>query len=209
MNSKSGGFFLVVEGPNGAGKSSICSAVAERWKCAGRPVCVISEPSSSPIGDLVRKYRERPEHVVAVACLLAADRYVNQIDYVRREKAKGRLVIADRYLPSTFVYQVLHGLPEKFLEALNTFTDAPDLTVFIDVGLDVLLGRLKDRMSDSFSENADFLPGEVELYGQSNMTPLLSRLGHPSVRIPNEPGKMEVAVDAILRKVEELTGVPL
>lgn len=174
------GFFLVVEGPNGAGKSSLCKRVSEHFTQQGVGVVLTSEPSQSPIGDLVRGYRERPDHVTTLACLLAADRYRNLIDVVRPSLAAGRLVISDRYLPSTFVYQVLHGLPMSFLHELNHAVDRPDLTVLVSTDLETLIARLQERGSNTFSENPAQLEREFQMYAE--VDPLSDAPDVPSVR---------------------------
>lgn len=196
------GIFLVIEGPNGVGKSSICKALAERWSRQGRKVHLISEPSHSPIGDLVRIYRERPEHILTLACLVAADRYANLIEDVRPKKAEGYLIISDRYVPSNLVYQVLHGLPEPFLVTLNSFIDKPDLTVIIEADYETLRARLETRKSDSFSENVEMLEKEIKQY--TVVDKVLHSLGHSVLRVQNDPGNLNSVVDEICRKLEEL-----
>lgn len=175
------GFFLVIEGPNGAGKSSLCKAIRDLWKNDGGDAVIVSEPSDTQIGELVRAYRELPEHPWTLACLLAADRYSNLVSVIRPSKSKGLLVLSDRYLPSTLVYQRMHGLSLEFLRSLNTGIDVPDLTILLDVDFDVLKARLLARGMESYSENVESLVREADLY--RTVASILRELGHEIVII--------------------------
>ncbi len=108
------GFFLVIDGPNGVGKSTICTALNERLARQGRKPYLISEPSRSQIGELVKIYRERPEHNLTLACLLAADRYSNIIEDIRPKKAGGYFIISDRY-----IYPIHICLPDTLWATLR------------------------------------------------------------------------------------------
>jgi dTMP kinase len=197
------GMFLVIEGPNGAGKSNICRKLVERLSDQGRKVHLVCEPSQSPIGELVKIYREQPNHILTLACLIAADRYANLIEDIRPKKSAGYIVISDRYVPSNFVYQILHGLPETFLLAINSFIDKPDLTIIIETDHEVLRARIEnDRKSNSFSENIEMLEKEIKQY--ADVDNVLCRLGHPTLRLRNDLGNLNSVVDAICKKVEEL-----
>jgi thymidylate kinase len=94
-------------------------------------------------------------------------------------------------------------LPEAFIANLNSFVEKPDLTVIVDVDYEVLRARLEARHSDSFSENIRMLEKEIEQYAVVDR--VLDRFGHPVVRVRNNPGNLNSAVDEICRKVEELS----
>lgn len=192
--------FVVIEGPNGAGKTTVSRHLAERWRADGREVRMLREPSTSDIGGLVRKYREFDSHALTLACLVAADRYSNLEETIRPAKALGIDVISDRYAPSHFVYQTMHGVPSPFLEHLNTFIAQPDLTILLDVEYDVLKARVIERGSESVSENVANLEAEVKLYGA--VESILNKLGHPFVRIRNWPGQLERTLQEICDRVE-------
>ncbi|MCC6363043.1 MAG: dTMP kinase [Bryobacterales bacterium] len=201
MNNK--GFFLVIEGPNGAGKSSLCKLIAELWQSGGGEATIISEPSNTAIGSLVREYRELPEHAFTLACLLAADRYRNLICTIRPAKAKGHLVLADRYFPSMLVYQRMHGLSMEFVKAINAGIDLPDLTVLLDVDVDTLTARLVDRKSDSYSENIAALGREVELYRATSA--LLRDLGYVTSVFQPKLGDQLTLAREILDRIKQTT----
>lgn len=192
--------FVVIEGPNGAGKTTICRRIADGWRAKGREVRVLTEPSASDIGALVRKYREFESHALTLACLVAADRYTNLEETIRPARARGVDIICDRYAPSHFVYQVMHGVPVSFLEQLNSYIETPDLTVLLDVDYDILRARLVDRQSDSVSENVKVLEAEIQLY--RTVEEILDKLGHPFIRVSNRLGQLEQTIEEICSRPE-------
>jgi dTMP kinase len=202
MSLINSGLFLAIDGPNGVGKSTICKSIAEYWSSLNRNVCIITEPSSSSIGSLVKSFREMPEHALTLSCLVVADRYRNMIEEIRPKKANGYLVISDRYVPSTLVYQRIHGLPEQFLINLNSFADKPDLTVIVDADLSTLKSRIIARKSNSYSENVSLLTKEVKLY--ASIGAVLEDLGYPIMHVQNDAECVNKAVAIIVNKLKEL-----
>jgi dTMP kinase len=102
------GRFIVVDGPSGVGKSTVTTLLAQRLSAAGHDVLTTGEPSNGPIGELARggtnDYRG-----LALACLVAADRYHHLAVQVHPALAAGRVVVCDRYVPSSLVLQHLDG----------------------------------------------------------------------------------------------------
>jgi dTMP kinase len=142
------GRFYVIEGADGVGTSTQSRALATMLSEAGRRPHVTAEPSSGPIGRLIRELlggdRPREEVHRELALLFAADR----LDHVAREIVpritEGYDVISDRYLLSSLVYQAL-DLPLEWVTALNRYAPVPDATVLLTVPLEVALARLQAR----------------------------------------------------------------
>src|ERR1700738_233444 len=102
------GKFVVFEGPADAGKSTILRMVAARLKRLGHSVQCRKEPTRSAIGRLARSYAKRPRNAIPLACLIAADRYRLVEDEIKPALCEGRIVLLERYVPSSLVYQVMH-----------------------------------------------------------------------------------------------------
>ncbi|GLY96558.1 dTMP kinase [Actinoplanes sp. NBRC 103695] len=124
------GTFVAVDGPSGVGKSTVARLLAERLAELGYPTLLTREPSDGPIGTLARAgthdYRG-----MALACLVAADRYHHLVVTVRPALAAGRTVVCDRYLASSLVLQTADGVPQQAVWLLNQQADVPDLTIVL------------------------------------------------------------------------------
>lgn len=124
------GLFVVVDGPSGVGKSTVTPLVAARLNANGSPALATSEPTRTELGDLTR-YGTHEIRGLAMACLVAADRYHHLETTIRPALAEGIIVVCDRYLPSSLVLQTTDGVPEEFVWNLHRHADPPDLTVVL------------------------------------------------------------------------------
>ncbi|WIN00071.1 dTMP kinase [Actinoplanes oblitus] len=124
------GRFIVVDGPSGTGKSTVTRLLVDLLAAAGEQVLLTQEPSDGPIGRLARagthEYRG-----IELAALVIADRYHHLHTVVRPAVAAGKIVLCDRYLPSSLVLQEADGVPQEIVWAMNTDVDRPNLTVLL------------------------------------------------------------------------------
>src|SRR5690242_1367991 len=106
--------FIVLEGIDGSGTTTQAARLAQTLQARGARVHATREPSTGPVGRLLRQALtgtlvadERPVQLdfCTLALLFAADR----MDHVRREiepaLARGEVVISDRYDLSSLIYQ--------------------------------------------------------------------------------------------------------
>jgi dTMP kinase len=92
-----------------------------------------------------------------IALLFAADRLDHYESEIRPALNKGLWVISDRYLDSSLAYQGSMLSPD-WVETINRFAPAPDLTVYLDVDVDVALGRISStRTATDLFEKRDVL----------------------------------------------------
>ena len=155
------GFLLSFEGSEGCGKSTQIRLLAEHLKAAGQAVEVMREPGGTAIGEEVRHLLQHAKagHVMtheAELLLFAASRAQLVREKVRPLLEAGVLVILDRFLDSTTVYQgMARGLPLASVQAINAFAvggTLPHLTVLLDLETDTAwqrihaTGRELDRM---------------------------------------------------------------
>jgi len=143
------GRFVVVEGLDGAGTTTQSRLLGEALRAAGRKVHVTAEPSGGPVGALVRQVLQKrlgggagqgfDPH--ALALLFAADRRDHLAAEVLPRLAAGTDVVSDRYTLSSLAYQGLTTGDMAWVEAINREAIAPDLTVFLEVGAGMALGR--------------------------------------------------------------------
>ena len=159
----SSGFLLSFEGSEGCGKSTQIRLLAERLRRQGRQVEVLREPGGTAIGEEIRhllQHAKAGDGMTAEAELLlfAASRAQLVREKIRPLLESGYVVILDRFLDSTTVYQgVARGLELKCVEAINAFAigdTKPHLTLLLDMECEMAWqrihqeGRELDRMEN-------------------------------------------------------------
>lgn len=147
--SRRAGRFVVLEGLDGAGTTTQARLLGERLRGAGRQVHVTAEPSSGPVGSLLRQVLLQRVNgggggafdPHAVALLFAADRLDHLAAEVKPRLARGIDVISDRYTLSSLAYQALTTGDADWVEQVNRLAMAPHLTIFLRVRPKLALGR--------------------------------------------------------------------
>jgi dTMP kinase len=149
------GCFITFEGTEGSGKSTQLQLLADWLFSMLLPVVTTREPGGA--GDLGAKVREILLSGIDVVpkaelFLFLADRAQHVATIVRPSLAAGSIVLCDRYVDSTTVYQgIARGMGLERAMELNRFaTDdlLPDLTLLLDLPAEAGLARLdaKDRL---------------------------------------------------------------
>jgi len=146
------GLFITFEGGEGSGKTSIINKLVPLLEKKGLNILTSREPGGVRIAEEIRNIILNPENTEMCseteALLFAASRMQHLKEKVIPALNQNKVVICDRYLDSSLVYQgYCRGLGfEKVLQA-NAFATEymPDVTFFIDVTPEVGLSRLKNR----------------------------------------------------------------
>jgi dTMP kinase len=147
------GLFITFEGGEGAGKSTQVKRLGEYLTGTGRQVVLTREPGGAPGAEAIRKLLVEGAASrwdgVTEALLHTAARRDHLQKTVWPALQAGKIVISDRFVDSTTAYQGYgHGLDVAMLEmlykaAIGSFR--PDLTLIIDVPLDIGLARAGAR----------------------------------------------------------------
>ncbi len=148
------GLFLSFEGPEACGKSTQVELLASRFNRSGREVVKVREPGGTKTGELIRDILQHDlakEPIVpeAEALLFAASRAQLVRTVICPALNHGKVVIADRFVDSTTVYQgYARGLGMKAIKKLNDFAVGdcmPEVTFLLDLEMNAGFERLKGR----------------------------------------------------------------
>lgn len=155
------GFLLSFEGSEGCGKSTQIRLLKERLENEGREVVVLREPGGTEIGESIRHLLQHAKEGHSMTpetelLLFAASRAQIVREKIRPLVERGVVVILDRFLDSTTVYQGhARGLPLDAVNAINRFAiggTLPRLTLVLDMDTTLAwqrihaTGRELDRM---------------------------------------------------------------
>jgi dTMP kinase len=147
------GRFITFEGGEGAGKSTHIRLLAERLNAAKLRTVVTREPGGSPGAEIIR-------HLVlsgmgkllgpdAETLLFAAARDDHVRNVIEPALKQGIWVLCDRFSDSTRAYQGSLGkVAPAVLNAMERVTIGdlrPDLTIILDVPVEIGLQRAKKR----------------------------------------------------------------
>ncbi len=139
--------FISFEGGDGSGKTTQAKRLMKKLGTEGYDAILVREPGSTELGEQIREIIKSPNRNVpaADALLFMAARAQLMHDIILPHLKKGTIVIADRFTDSTLAYQGFGGKLDRFrLEHANELavgTEAPDLTIFLDLNPEVGLRR--------------------------------------------------------------------
>lgn len=138
--------FIVLDGPDASGTSTHAALLAERLKKEGHDVLLTSEPTDGPIGMNIREFLKTGNiEPMELQLLFTKDRAWHVANIIEPALKAGKIVICDRYIPSTFIYAAAQGLDFSELKKMNNKFIQPDCTIFTLPPLEVSLQRMGKR----------------------------------------------------------------
>lgn len=162
------GYLIALEGIDGCGKSTQARRLAAALTAAGHAAVTFREPGDSDYGrELRRVFVEgrdiTPEEEMR---LFLEDRRIDVRENIEPALAAGTHVVMDRYYLSSVVYQGALGLdPAMIREANEAIAPRPDLTLILDLPVDVALERIESSRGQANTfEGRDYLTQVRELY---------------------------------------------
>lgn len=149
MNGK----FIVLDGPDGCGKSTHTKLLAGYLHNNGHQVLTIREPGGTRISEKIRRILLDPKNdrmtVPTELFLYMASRAQLVAELIKPALAKGKIVICDRFLSSTIVYQgIAGGINKALVESIGkiaTQNIKPNITIILDVKAEDGLRRKKSK----------------------------------------------------------------
>jgi len=154
------GMFLVLDGPDGAGKTTALRSLAGLLRQEGLVVTECKDPGGTAVGDRIRAVLLGGDHgrldVRCETLLFMASRAQLINERIRPALARGEVVVCDRFVSATCAYQVAGGADfDEIIELARYATDDtwPDLTLVLDVPVDVGFGRIGHRRGQGSAAN--------------------------------------------------------
>lgn len=145
------GYFITLEGSEGCGKTTQIPHLVESLRQEGLTVYPTREPGGTSISEQIRdvlhdlKNNEMHPRTETLLYQAARAQIVEQV--IRPMLMEGRIVISDRFFDSTIAYQGYgHQQDREQIKSLINYATGglvPDLTVFMDVDVEVGLRRRK------------------------------------------------------------------
>lgn len=183
------GILIVFEGIDGAGTTTQAERYAAHLRAKRRLVHVTREPSTGPLGSLVRLVLTHrlampaSHQAQTMALLFAADRLDHIASEIMPLLRDGYVVISDRYDLSSLTYQATTALDDgrdvgamlAWIRELNRFARRPDVTLVLDVAAEVAAQRrrgrggahelfddeaLQARLAATYRRAEDLVPGD-------------------------------------------------
>ena len=157
--------FITLDGIDGSGKTTQLNVIRDWFAARKMPVVFTREPGGTPLGEKLRELLLDPQTRVSLhteTLLMFAARRQHLEDVVLPALAQGIHVVSDRFTDATFAYQGGgRGLPTAEVEVLENWVQGslrPDLTILLDVPLEVSVARIEgSRDKDRFErEDSDF-----------------------------------------------------
>ncbi len=132
--------FIVFEGPEGCGKSTQVRLVDDALRAKGFETVIAREPGGTGVGEKLRNIlldKASRIDLRAEILLYMASRAQMMDELIRPALEEGKIVLCERFLSSTVVYQgIAGGGDRELIDSVGAFvTDGiePDLTIVIDV----------------------------------------------------------------------------
>ena len=157
--------FITFEGGEGSGKSVQAKALYRRLSKLAIPAVLTHEPGVTALGKKVARWLKWGHEIdispISELLLFNVSRAQLVTEVIRPSLESGKVVISDRYADSTTAYQSYgRGLDLSMVRAVNSATtqgSKPDLTVLLDIPVEVGLARKRDKKQDRFEqEDIDF-----------------------------------------------------
>lgn len=147
------GKFLTIEGTEGVGKSTNLAYVRAWLQSRGIEVVVTREPGGTPLAEEIRGLllakREESVDETAELLLVFAARAQHLAQVIKPALARGAWVLSDRFTDATYAYQGGgRGLSRNTIEQLEVLVQAslrPDLTLILDIDVELGLNRARQR----------------------------------------------------------------
>ena len=147
------GKFITIEGTEGAGKSTNLSSIEKVLNDFGISYIVTREPGGTAVGEELRSVLLKNESInisgQTELLLMFASRMQHINDVIKPALKLNKWVICDRFTDASYAYQGYgRQLNLSFISSLENLVHPdlqPDLTLILDVPVNIAMGRVYNR----------------------------------------------------------------
>ena len=147
------GKFITIEGTEGAGKSTNLSSIEKVLNDFDISYIVTREPGGTAVGEELRSVLLKNESInisgQTELLLMFASRMQHINDVIKPALKLNKWVICDRFTDASYAYQGYgRQLNLSFISSLENLVHPdlqPDLTLILDVPVNIAMGRVHDR----------------------------------------------------------------
>jgi dTMP kinase len=202
--------FIAFEGIDGAGTTTQSRLLEEWFKKQNQRSALTYEPSSGPVGSMIRMILKKrivsaapsgqllPFDRTSIALLFAADRLDHYHSEIEPLISSGVHVISDRYVLSSLAYQSV-DCDYDWVREINKYAPVPDVTIYIDVQPDLAMNRIESgRTSKEIFENIEFQKRVYDAYRKIVQEPF-----YPNIHIIDGTQSREDMSEEIIRIIRK------
>ncbi len=155
---------VAFDGPNGSGKTTLINLLQQELQEQGFDVIITSPFKNSPFSVLLDTDYLQTFKKEARACLFAADRYWRVDNIIEPNLNEGSIVICDRFVASSYVYQAIDGCHDDFIDVINNKLKKPDIYFFVSASINSLYKRVHKQNTFAKFERYYDVEQEIELF---------------------------------------------
>lgn len=147
------GMFITLEGSEGSGKSTNLAYIRDRLEAQGIDLIVTREPGGTPLAEAIRTLLLDQRNSAMCSdtelLLMFAARAQHLAELILPALNAGKWVLCDRFTDATYAYQGAgRGIARERIALLEQWVQGtlrPDLTLFLDLPVDLGLQRASSR----------------------------------------------------------------
>lgn len=186
--------FVVFEGGEGVGKSTQIRLLCQWLEQAGCTVVSTLEPGGTPLANEIRdlfkfvpKHGDAPVALTELMLIMAA-RAQHLERCIRPALLAGQVVVCDRFLDSTYVYQgQLRGIDKAYIDLVAGGILAgvlPDVTIVLSLAASEARSRLRDRGAAAADRMDSLDEGSLDALDQGFVRLVEQAWPYPDGRVP-------------------------
>jgi len=205
--------FVCFEGIDGAGKTTQARMLAQRLKKEGVPVELVADPGTTRIGTAIRQillHNDDPISPSAQMLLFSAAR-AELAAYIQQRVSEGVVIICDRWLLSTLVYQgEINNISTELITHIFRETSyvCPEICFLLDISPEDAKARMgdpRDRYERRCMKDRDRMRAAYQTHARHR--PHANTVQHIAANKTTEETHEEIY--ALFCRINKVYGAPL